>query len=159
MLYLWFLRFYGWLPKPIRYRAVRLFKPSYTVGTIPFVVRSDGRVLLVRHSYKQRWATPGGFVNRNESPQDAAVREAREEVGLGVRTVGEPMVVVDAHTQRVEIVVIAELLPGVDPDTARAASVEIVEVAWFDLDDLPDLQEETMAAWSAIERSGRLSLP
>ena len=159
MLYLWFLRFYGWLPTSIRYRAVRLFKPSYTVGTIPFVIRSDGRVLLVRHSYKQGWATPGGFVNRNELPQDAAVREAREEVGLGVRTIGEPMVVVDARTQRVEIVLIAELLTGVDPDTARAASVEIVEVAWFDLEDLPDLQEETMAAWSAIERSGRLSLP
>ncbi len=129
------------------------------MGTIPFVFRSDGRVLLVRHSYKHGWATPGGFVNRNESPPDAAVREAREEVDLGVRIVGEPLVVVEASTQRVEIVLIAEPLPGVDPDSARAASVEIVEVAWFDPGDLPALQEETIAAWAAVERSGRRSLP
>lgn len=158
MLYRWFLRFYGWLPTPIRYRAVRLLKPSYTVGTIPFVFRADGRVLLVRHSYKQGWATPGGFVNRREAPQDAAVREAHEEVGLGVRIVGEPLVVVEAPTQRVEIVLFAEPLPNVDPDAARPVSVEIVEVAWFDPDDLPELQPETLAAWAAIERSGRRSL-
>src|SRR5690606_29722830 len=88
--YRWFLRLFGTLPEAVRYRIARVIKPKYTVGTIPFVFRDDGRVLLVRHSYKTGWATPGGFVNRREVAADAAVREVREEVGLAVRVVGEP---------------------------------------------------------------------
>ncbi len=41
-----------------------------------------GRVLLVEPTYKQYWEIPGGAVEADESPYDAAVRELKEELGL-----------------------------------------------------------------------------
>ncbi|MGH3757484.1 NUDIX domain-containing protein [Actinophytocola sp.] len=40
-----------------------------------------GRVLLVEPSYKPNWEIPGGAVEADESPWDAAVRELGEELG------------------------------------------------------------------------------
>jgi 8-oxo-dGTP diphosphatase len=41
-----------------------------------------GRVLLVKPVYKEHWDAPGGVVEWNESPRDAAQREVQEELGL-----------------------------------------------------------------------------
>ena len=49
------------------------------------VYRDDGRILLVRSCFsRQEWALPGGGVNRNESYEQAAVREVLEEIGLKI---------------------------------------------------------------------------
>lgn len=49
------------------------------------VYRDDGKILLVRGRFsRQEWALPGGGVNRNESYEQAAVREVLEEVGLKI---------------------------------------------------------------------------
>lgn len=42
------------------------------------------RVLLVEPTYKDCWEIPGGAVDADESPYDAAVRELKEELGLSV---------------------------------------------------------------------------
>lgn len=50
------------------------------------VFEHDGRVLLVKRSkdelnYGGHWALPGGKAEAGETPEEAAIREAREEVG------------------------------------------------------------------------------
>jgi 8-oxo-dGTP pyrophosphatase MutT (NUDIX family) len=45
----------------------------------------EGRLLLGRDSEMDRWSLPGGGVDPNEQPADAAVRECFEETGLLVR--------------------------------------------------------------------------
>jgi len=42
----------------------------------------DGRILLVRTSYRLRYSLPGGFVRRDEPSEQAARRELREELGI-----------------------------------------------------------------------------
>lgn len=43
-----------------------------------------GKILMIRHSYRNRLSFPGGGVGRGEDPADAAVRELREELGLAI---------------------------------------------------------------------------
>jgi len=43
-----------------------------------------GRVLLVEPTYKDYWELPGGAVEADESPYDAAIREVTEELGIVV---------------------------------------------------------------------------
>lgn len=53
------------------------------------VVRKGSKVLLVKRSrepYKNTWMVPAGFVDFGEHPEKAAVREAKEEVGLDVKS-------------------------------------------------------------------------
>jgi 8-oxo-dGTP pyrophosphatase MutT (NUDIX family) len=56
-------------------------------GVAGMVEDVQGRVLLVRHSYKTGWALPGGGVDRGEPPAQAVLRELAEEVGLTGGTV------------------------------------------------------------------------
>lgn len=42
----------------------------------------DGRVLLVRPSYKPGWDIPGGYLHPGETPSEAAAREVSEELGI-----------------------------------------------------------------------------
>jgi ADP-ribose pyrophosphatase YjhB (NUDIX family) len=51
-----------------------------------------GRLLVLKPPYKETWDLPGGIVERDESPRDAARREVREEIGLVVEP-GELLVV------------------------------------------------------------------
>lgn len=53
-----------------------------------FVVWRGG-VLLHRHQKLARWFPPGGHVEPNELPDEAAVREVLEESGVNVALVGE----------------------------------------------------------------------
>ncbi len=42
------------------------------------------RVLVVKPTYKSGWEIPGGIVELNESPREAAVREIKEELGIEI---------------------------------------------------------------------------
>lgn len=140
------------LPVGARRRVVRTIAPSYTVGSICVIEREDGAVLLVRLSYRNSWGLPGGLLKRGESPEEAALREVKEESTLEVELVGDPAVVVDAAAQRVDVVFRARPAPGVDPEGAVASSPEIVEVRWFPGASLPDLQHEASGAMVALAR-------
>lgn len=149
------LRAYRRLPTLARRWLVRLIAPKYTVGAICLVERPDGHVLLVRQAYRDRWGVPGGLLKRREDPASAAVREVREEVGFDIEVVGEPAVVVDAHPQRIDIVFRARPAAWVPHSTLgelRPASPEIVELAWFAPDALPELQHEAAGALVALAK-------
>src|SRR5687768_4795784 len=61
-----------------------LLLPSAAVA----VLDEQGRLLLGKHSDRHVWVTPGGLVEPEEPPSDAAVRETFEETGLVVELTG-----------------------------------------------------------------------
>ena len=52
------------------------------------IFNEKGEVLLQRRGDSNKWGFPGGAIEIDETPQMAAIREAKEETGLDVE-VGE----------------------------------------------------------------------
>src|SRR4026209_2643453 len=57
--------------------------------TVAIFVVQDSRVLLIHHRKLDKWLPLGGHIELEEDPEQAAVREAREESGLEVELIGE----------------------------------------------------------------------
>jgi ADP-ribose pyrophosphatase YjhB (NUDIX family) len=75
------IRTYYRIVNPFRHLYWFIFRPK-TRG-VKAVIFWEGKVLLARISYGHRsWALPGGGVEKRESFRDAALREAKEEVGI-----------------------------------------------------------------------------
>lgn len=148
------LRVFGRLPVPVKRRIVRVISPSFTVGAMCFIERDDRALLLVRHSYRERWGVPGGLLERGEDAVDGVRREVFEEVGLQIELLGEPAVVVDAEPQRVDVVFRARPVGGAgEGDALEPRSPEIVAARWFPPDRLPELQFETADALVTLARA------
>src|ERR1044072_474264 len=58
-----------------------LLLPSVTI----LVFDAEKRVLLVRHHNNNVWVAPGGMIEPDEIPEEAARREMQEETGCRVR--------------------------------------------------------------------------
>ena len=54
-----------------------------------FIIDSQHRTLLLWHTRLQRWMPPGGHIDPNETPEDAAKRECKEETNLDVEIIGD----------------------------------------------------------------------
>ena len=152
------LRLFALLPRRIRRLLVRWGTPSFTVGALCVIRRPDGRILLVRQSYRQGWGLPGGLMARGEVPADAARREVEEEVGLAIE-LGAPTVVVEPVPRRVDVVFAAVPRSGQVLDDLVPRSPEIVTIEWFEPESMPRLQAETVSALDALARSEGGPLP
>lgn len=63
-----------------RPRKDRPFEETLSAGGVVF--RPNGKVLLLRKEDEGRWCLPKGGVEEGEKPEEAALREIREETGL-----------------------------------------------------------------------------
>ncbi len=57
--------------------------------TVAIFVVEEGRVLLIHHRQLNKWLPLGGHIELDEDPEQAALREAKEESGLEVELLGE----------------------------------------------------------------------
>jgi 8-oxo-dGTP pyrophosphatase MutT (NUDIX family) len=127
----------------------RLLQPI-TLGVRVLLV-SDGRIVLVEHTYRRGWFLPGGGLKRNESLEDAARREAHEEAGA---TLGEMKLLgiysnfKEAKNDHVAVFACTDFtLDGMH-------DAEIARVQTFPLDDLPTSLSPGTARRLAEFRSG-----
>lgn len=58
------------------------------IPTVDIIIELKGGIILIkRKNPPQGWALPGGFVDYGETLESAAVREAKEEIGLEVELI------------------------------------------------------------------------
>ncbi|MFB3820043.1 MAG: NUDIX hydrolase N-terminal domain-containing protein [Candidatus Methylomirabilales bacterium] len=129
------------------------------VGAEAAVFDEEGRILLVQRADDARWCLPCGWVEPNESPEEAAVREAWEETGLTVkvrRLVGvftrKPEHGFGVHTA-VAVVYLCDRVDG-----SPKLSHEVLDMAYRRLEDVSDwheLHERYAAAAHAVWKADR----
>jgi len=122
-------------------------------GCSVIVTDMEGSILMLRHSYgSSSWSLPGGGIGHNESAEDAARREVREELGIELGAMNA-------------IGVIEEVISG-SPHTAHVFSAmalfhpapdrrEVIEARFFPGHSLPEPQSDLTRARLELWRTRR----
>ena len=106
-------------------------KIDFTVAI--FIVHAD-KVLLIHHRKLDRWLPLGGHVELDEDPEQAALREAKEESGLDVELVGER------------------------PPTTGAGTRALIAPRFLDIHHITDKHEHIGMIYWARPKNGSLTL-
>jgi len=113
------------------------------------LVEDGDRVLLARRAVDPGaglWDLPGGFCGPDETPEEGAVRELREETGAEVVVTGFLGHVPDRYgpggDPTLNCVFTARLA---DPSASLQADDDVAELRWFMADELPPRSEIAFA--------------
>ena len=118
-------------------------RAALTVDALVFTVENGQRWLLLieraKDPFKNKWALPGGFIEMNETLEEACRRELLEETGIAVGKMNQfkafDKVDRDPRHRTISVVFWIELkekcLVNGGDDAARAA--------WFPINQLPGL--------------------
>lgn len=105
--------------------------------TVDLIIRHKGGIVLIKRKDNGLWALPGGIVELDESLEDAARREAKEETGLDIKLIRQLHTYSDPDRDPrdhvITTVFIAEAAGELKPgDDAEDAGV-------YNVDELPNL--------------------
>jgi len=127
------------------------------VAVVVFIEENQ-RVLLIQRGMepgKGRWALPAGFVDYDEAPEDAAIRETLEETHLHIR-IDKLLAVYPKRDQGLADIVIAyraSIMEG-----KPLAGDDAAAVGWFRRDNLPPLVFYPSIRLTSLWRKGELAL-
>jgi 8-oxo-dGTP pyrophosphatase MutT (NUDIX family) len=103
------------------------------------LVVESGRILLISTQEGRRWQLPKGHIEEGETPEQAAVREVREETGVSGRVAaalpGIEYWFVERGRRRVHKQVQYFLLTYLGGDAADFDAGEVSGAQWFSWDE------------------------
>lgn len=108
-----------------------------------FILRKDGRFLLVQRSLSEKfmpesWEMPGGGCEYGETPEQALVRETKEEAGLDIK-VQSPLTVGSYFMDDVQRIDIVFLCAMIDESQEVKLSHEHIGLAWVSFEQAKKL--------------------
>ena len=118
-------------------------RPAYTVDAA-VIARKERKILLIRRKYNPfagKWAFPGGFMDMDETPEEAIVRELEEETHLReialsqFKTYGA--LGRDPRGRTISTLFLG-FIDSVDHVEAKEGD-DAELTGWFDLDNIPQL--------------------
>ena len=125
-------RVYKGLPPDIRWDISYALTDKFVIGMVYFV-EYEGKILLVRHSYQDKWGLPGGWLNKSESFAQSARRELREELGIDIDNIELLEVQKVPNSQIIDIAIRGTMRSG----EIGIRDSEISEFRFFHKDALP----------------------
>jgi 8-oxo-dGTP pyrophosphatase MutT (NUDIX family) len=137
------------LPDGVRFEQYVLRVPP---AIIVIILDDADRVLMMyRHRFivdKWVWELPGGYLDPNEDPDEAAFREAEEETGWRPRTV-ERLIEFQPMVGTIDQPNVVYLARGADDTGAEPDINEAQEVRWIPLTEIRGLIESGQIVGSA----------
>ena len=112
------------------------YNPKPVAAAIP--TTPDDRIILLKRGFdpgKDLWTFPGGFVDLGESVEDAARREAQEELDIAIELT-HLVGVYSRPEDRVVLIVFAattEATPRTTPEATEVRTFEPDEIPWQEL--------------------------
>ena len=110
-----------------------VFSPQ-TAGVRVMII-NNGKVLLVKHSYRDGYYFPGGGIKKKEHLVDGAIREVFEETGIRVKNLKLHGVYRKDNHSDTKLVYFTDTIDG--GDKIKIDNKEIIHAEWFDLENLP----------------------
>jgi 8-oxo-dGTP diphosphatase len=105
------------------------------------ILKQDNKYLLVQEKQPKAyglWNFPAGHIDEGESAEEAAVREAKEEVGFDVEIVKQ------INTEELsKHAFFAKVVGG----ELRFPEDEIIDARWFSLEEITVMQDQMRSAW------------
>jgi len=115
---------------------------NYIKAGAGIIIVKDGKTLLAKRKKKTlgdgHWGSSGGHVEIGETPAQAAIREAKEELGIEVGNL-QFLICIDEQwldgKQYIDIIFLADIISG-EPKNMEPEKIEAV--GWFPVNDLPE---------------------
>jgi 8-oxo-dGTP diphosphatase len=104
------------------------------------ILVENGKILLVkrgREPFKGEWAVPGGRIEDNETAEECAIREMKEETGVDVEIIRLTGIYSDPKRDPRGIIVAAFLVRRIGGEVKAGDDAD--EAKWFELHSLPKL--------------------
>lgn len=114
----------------------KVVKPT-TLGVKVILADARGHILLVRTRYQRGWALPGGGVHKCETPELAAVREIREELGIAIEIDDLRLLGLLSSFQEGKSDYVAVFEAPIDSAVRMGIGPEIEVAAWYPANELP----------------------
>lgn len=118
-------------------------RPEVTADTVVFALEEDTTYILLikrrNEPFKNCWALPGGFMNMDETADECARRELKEETGLDVSSVFQIGAYSAVDRDPRSRVVSVAFYTDVDGRQKVHGGDDAAQAEWFDTNDLPDL--------------------
>lgn len=129
--------------------------------TTVYIIEND-KVLLIQHRKIKKWLPPGGHLEPDEIPSEAAIREAFEETGLHIELQSQDNLCINQNNaislhrpylcllenihpyddepahQHIDMVYVGKPIGG----TLTRNDIETTGLRWFTLDELEQLEPE-----------------
>ncbi len=117
-------------------------RPAVTADCIVFTKENTPKVLLIERGsdpFKGCWAFPGGFLNMDETTEQCAIRELKEETGLEVTRVQQIGTYSKVDRDPRGRTITVAYLAIVDAPVAVTGQDDAANAEWWPLSDLPHL--------------------
>ncbi len=135
--------------------GIERYRSGYSIGVGGLLVR-EGTALLVRQAgipMKGMWTLPGGYVERGETLDEAAVREVREETGLVVVFRGVIAIRHRVGREANDLFAVVKLAEH-NRQEPRPDGHEVDAVGWFTRDEIATCEDvgptARYVAWRAL---------